>query len=93
MAHPTGLPLGQRSAALHSVNVDVLIVASTQSTVDTFSRLEEQQVPYVLIDRQFDGLTANFVGVDDVAVGALATTHLVDVGCRPIAHIGGPLSW
>jgi LacI family transcriptional regulator len=70
--------------------VDVLIVASTQSTIDTFRRLEEQKVPYVLIDRKFDGLAANFVGVDDEAVGALATTHLAEIGCRRIAHIGGP---
>jgi LacI family transcriptional regulator len=70
--------------------VDVLIVASTQSTVETFRRLEEQKVPYVLIDRKFDELPANFVGVDDEAVGALATTHLVEIGCRRIAHIGGP---
>jgi LacI family transcriptional regulator len=70
--------------------VDVLIVASTQSTVETFHRLEEQKVPYVLIDRKFDGLTANFVGVDDAAVGELATAHLMDAGCRRIAHIGGP---
>src|ERR1019366_4395214 len=70
--------------------VDVLIVASTQSTVETFHRLEEQKVPYVLIDRKFDGLVANFVGVDDAAVGELATAHLIDAGCRRIAHIGGP---
>jgi LacI family transcriptional regulator len=70
--------------------VDVLIVASTQSTLDTFRRLDEQNVRYVLIDRKFDGLAANFVGVDDEAVGALATTHLVEAGCRRIAHLGGP---
>jgi LacI family transcriptional regulator len=70
--------------------VDVLIVASTQATMETFQRLEEQKIPYVLIDRKFDGLAANFVGVDDAAVGELATAHLVDAGCRRIAHIGGP---
>src|SRR3954453_10344985 len=70
--------------------VDVLIVASTQSGVETFRRLEEQRVPFVLIDRKFEGLTANFVGVDDEAVGALAATHLVEIGCLRIAHIGGP---
>ena len=70
--------------------VDVLIVASAQSTVETFHRLEEQKIPYVLIDRRFDGLAANFVGVDDAAAGELATTHLIEAGCRRIAHIGGP---
>ncbi len=71
-------------------HVDVLIVASTQESVDTFRRLEEQRVPYVLIDRRFRELAANFVGVDDEAVGMLATTHLVEAGCRRLAHIGGP---
>jgi len=70
--------------------VDVLIVASTQATAETFRNLEAQKVPYVLIDRKFDGLAANFVGVDDAAVGELATTHLLDAGCRRIAHLGGP---
>jgi LacI family transcriptional regulator len=70
-------------------SVDVLIVASTQSLVETFHRLDEQKVPYVLVDRKFDGLAANFVGVDDAAVGELATAHLIDAGCRRLAHIGG----
>jgi len=36
------------------------------------------------------GLSANFVGVDDEAVGTLATKHLIDIGCKRIAHIRGP---
>jgi LacI family transcriptional regulator len=76
--------------AFLSRGVDAIIVASTQSTVETFRRIEEHQTPYVLIDRHLAGLTANFVGVDDVAAGRLATQHLVSVGCRRIAHIRGP---
>jgi LacI family transcriptional regulator len=70
--------------------VDALVVASAQWTVESFRRIEEQKTPYVLIDRQFAGLPANFVGVDDEAVGALATSHLIEQGCRRIAHIRGP---
>jgi len=70
--------------------VDALIIASAQWTVESFRRIEEQQVPYVLIDRQFSGLAANFIGVDDEAVGALATEHLLQQGCTNIAHIRGP---
>jgi LacI family transcriptional regulator len=80
----------QQIEQLLARRVDVLIVASTQSTVETFQRLEEQKIPFVLIDRKFDGVAANFVGVDDAAVGELATKHLIDTGCRRIAHIGGP---
>jgi LacI family transcriptional regulator len=43
-----------------------------------------------MIDRNFPGLSANFVGVDDEAVGLLATNHLIEIGCKRIAHICGP---
>ena len=62
--------------------LDTLIVASCRSTVDLFFRIEKQQTPYVLIDRSLPGLSANFVGVDDEAVGMLATGHLIDIGCK-----------
>jgi LacI family transcriptional regulator, galactose operon repressor len=70
--------------------VDAMVVASARGTEDALRRIEEQKTPYVLIDRQFAGLAANFVGVDDEAVGDLATTHLIGIGCRRIAHIRGP---
>jgi LacI family transcriptional regulator len=70
--------------------VDVLVVASAQQSGDTFRRLNEHKTPYVLIDRKFDGLPAHFVGVDDVEAGRIATAHLLDAGCRRVAHIGGP---
>lgn len=70
--------------------LDTLIIASCRSTVELFFRIEKQQTPYVLIDRTFPGLSANFIGVDDEAVGMLATKHLIDMGCKRIAHIRGP---
>lgn len=70
--------------------LDTLIIASCRSTVELFFRIEKQKTPYVLIDRILPGLAANFVGVDDEAVGMLATKHLIDVGCKRIAHIRGP---
>jgi LacI family transcriptional regulator len=70
--------------------LDTLIIASCRSTVDLFFRIEKQKTPYVLIDRSLPGLLANFVGVDDEAVGMLATKHLIDIGCKRIAHIRGP---
>jgi LacI family transcriptional regulator len=70
--------------------LDILVIASCRSTVDLFFRIEKQQTPYVLIDRSLPGLSTNFVGVDDYAVGRLATKHLIDIGCKRIAHIRGP---
>lgn len=70
--------------------VDVILIASAQSSGDCFRLIEEQKTPYILIDRWFDGLDANFVGVDDASVGMLATSHLYEQRCRRIAHIRGP---
>lgn len=70
--------------------VDVILVASSQWTIESFRQIEDRKIPYILIDRRFAGLSANFVGVDDEEVGVLATNHLIDQGCQKIAHIRGP---
>src|SRR5258708_34254952 len=59
--------------------LDTLIIASCRTTVGLFHRIDKQGTPYVLIDRSFQGLSANFVGVDDEAAGELAKQHLIDV--------------
>jgi LacI family transcriptional regulator len=84
-------PKAERQAVeqLIARRVDALLVASTQWTVEMFRRVEEAGIPYILIDRSFNGLGAHFVGVNDEEVGALATRHLAEVGCKRIAHIGG----
>ena len=69
--------------------LDALIVASSGSDIQPFSRLERHGIPYVLIDRELAGLSANFVGTNDEAAGRLATEHLIDQGCKTIAHIRG----
>ncbi|MFL6414697.1 MAG: LacI family DNA-binding transcriptional regulator, partial [Bryobacteraceae bacterium] len=61
--------------------LDVLLIASTQWTVETFRKIEEQHRPYLLVDRKFSGMAANFVGSDDFEVGRMATEHLIQNGC------------
>jgi len=74
---------------LVSRQLDALAIASSDSSTDSFERMDRAGNPYVLIDRQFTGLAANFVGIDDVAAGRMATEHLLDCGCRTVAHIRG----
>lgn len=69
--------------------VDILIVASCQSDPQSMVRVEEQKIPLILLDRKFDGFVANFVGTNDALVGEMATDHLIGLGRRRIAHIGG----
>jgi LacI family transcriptional regulator len=72
--------------------VDGLLLASAQapSSLSLFERIESRGVPYVLIDRHFAESHASYVGADDEAIGRLATQHLIERGCRRIAHIAGP---
>ena len=74
-------------------SVDGLIIASTQPNGrrNLFGTLANRGVPYVMIDRAPAGLKANYVGVKDEEIGAMATEHLIEQGCRRIAHIRGPL--
>ncbi len=69
--------------------LDCLVIASTASSPEQFNRLDENGTKYVLIDRGFPGLTANFSGSDDAVAGQIATRHLIDMGCKRIAHIRG----
>jgi LacI family transcriptional regulator len=70
--------------------LDALVVASSGDDVEPFQRMERHGLPYVLIDREIPGWTAaNFVGTDDETAGRIATEHLIDQGCRTIAHLRG----
>jgi LacI family transcriptional regulator len=76
--------------------VDGLIIASAQKSParraddDVFRTLERSKTPFVLIDRVIAGVDANYVGVKDEELGAMATEHLIAQGARRIAHIRGP---
>jgi len=72
--------------------VDGLIIASAQPVrcLNLFQLIQRRKVPYVLIDRPIAGLQASFVGVDNRAIGRLATEHLIARGCCRIGHLRGP---
>jgi len=79
-------------AALLARNVDGLILASAQrnGAARLFSTLKARKVRYVLIDRLPEGAEAHYVGGQDERIGELATEHLIEQGCRRIAHLRGP---
>ena len=69
--------------------LDALAIASSGTDIGTFQRMDLQSQPYVLIDRELPQFAANFVGIDDTTAGRIATEHLLDIGCKCVAHIGG----
>lgn len=70
---------------------DGLIVASAlaDSEVKFYRQLLKDGARLVLIDRRLNGLKCSSVITDDVAVGELATTHLINLGHRKIGHLRG----
>jgi len=72
--------------------LDCFVVASCQKSFDGLKKIDEAGVPLILLDRGFAGCAANFVGVNDHAIGRLATEHLIAQGCKRVAHIRGPQS-
>lgn len=79
----------QEIRTLLSRGVDVLLIASCQANLRNFYELGDDRTPYLLFDRNFPHLAAHFVGSDDVQIGEMATRHLIEIGRKRIAHIGG----
>jgi LacI family transcriptional regulator len=69
--------------------LDGLVIASAGNDIEPFERMDRMGMPYVLIDRELRGLDANYVGIDDETAGRMATEHLIDQGCKVVAHIRG----
>lgn len=69
--------------------VDVLLIASCQQDLRNFYEIDEPRAPYILVDRNFPHLAANFVGINDYRAGEIATEHLLQLGRKRVAHIAG----
>ena len=54
-------------------------------------RLRERGIPAVLVDRTTQDESFSSVSVDDIAGGQQAVDHLIDIGRRRIAFVGGPM--
>jgi LacI family transcriptional regulator len=78
--------------ALIERQVDGLIVASCQSSFgeSNLDVLDDEQVPFVLVDRYLGERPWNYVLCDNERVGYLATEHLIKLGHKSIAHIYCP---
>ncbi|MGZ9736367.1 LacI family DNA-binding transcriptional regulator [Flavobacterium sp. GNP002] len=80
---------------MFSSRVDALIVACTLQTED-FSHFDvfvNNNIPLVFYDRvPTKPYKATIVKGDDFRGGYLATQHLLELGCKKIVHISGPLT-
>jgi LacI family transcriptional regulator len=72
--------------------VDGFILASFQFGEETMAELQGLDIPFVKIDRAADSDSTNSIGINNYRGAQLATEHLIELGCRKIAHITGPLT-
>lgn len=78
---------------LRQRQVDGMVLASVNASgnTDLLQRLPAQNIGLVMIDRDdHPAVKCDRVMTDDVAVGRLATSHLIDQGRTAIGHIAGP---
>lgn len=71
--------------------VDAVIAVSLELTEHEVERLHDLGKPLVGVGGPIPGVRT--LTIDDVAVARLATEHLVGLGHRRIAHIGGDLAF
>lgn len=67
-----------------------VLFAPVGELLDRVLRLRSLGIPVVLVDRAADATEACSVAVDDIAGGRLAAQHLLEMGHRRIAFVGGP---
>lgn len=69
--------------------VDGIIIAPV--TNHAVEILQERETPFVLVDRDFENVDADYIGCDHYTGMCTATEHLLKLGHRDIALFAGPL--
>lgn len=72
--------------------VSGVLISPLGDAMSRLERLRERGIPTVLVDRESHNSAFSSVSVDDVAGGRLAVEHLLSIGRRRVAFVGGPLS-
>lgn len=77
---------------LVKIGVSGLIVSLAGETKEFshLSGLKEKNIPLVLFNRQCDEVVTDKVVIDNFKASYDATEHLISIGCKQIAYIGGP---
>lgn len=75
--------------------VECIFLSVSQETYDSghYEHLEtvlQRGVPLIFIDRNYEGFKAGGVMVDDYHGAYAVVEHLVNMGCKRIAHLKGP---
>lgn len=75
---------------LLSRGLDAIVVAPVGGDEESLGAVVASKTLLVVVDRKIELSRAHFIGSDDILAGEIATEHLIDIGCKRIAHIRGP---
>ncbi|CAI3797237.1 LacI family DNA-binding transcriptional regulator [Pseudarthrobacter sp. MM222] len=67
-----------------------VLLSPVGNVLPRLEQLRGRGIPTVLVDRQTENLSFSSVAVDDLAGGEMAAAHLLSLGRRRIAFVGGP---
>lgn len=71
--------------------IDGIIFASSTLEDADISKMRKSNIPLVLLDRAPNKESCSVVRVNNYAGAQMAVRHLLEIGCKRIAHIYGPL--
>jgi len=77
--------------ALLFTQVDGIIASMANETVnlDYYEKVKNAGIPLITFDRGENDLNVDYIGIDDYDSSHRIVDHLVEQGCKRIAHIGG----
>jgi LacI family transcriptional regulator len=76
---------------MRSKRVDGIVISPTQQSHDHISRLIQENIPFILVNRHIDEFQTAYVINNNQHGAYLAVQHLVSLGHKHITHITGPL--
>ncbi|WNH08293.1 LacI family DNA-binding transcriptional regulator [Thalassobellus suaedae] len=71
--------------------VDGIIASMANETIDLnyYKKIKSKGIPLILFDRGENDLNVDYIGINDYDSSHKIVEHLVNQGCKRIAHIGG----
>lgn len=64
-------------------------MANETTDLSYYEKIKSKGIPLILFDRGENDLNVDYVGINDYDSSHMIVEHLVEKGCKRIAHIGG----
>ncbi len=73
--------------SLINSQVDAIFISTSSHDTQRFEKVLKKNIPLIFFDRKKSMENVSSVTIDDFAGGYMATKHLIEQGCKNIAHL------